>query len=725
MKRLQKTIARVKELLGIESIPLENGVSNFAEDQKQKLTKAMGAEMTQKVIDAIDKEATAILKEQGENVVLTEIEAELAAALQDSGITTDDVVAAAKENKTTAPDAENISQSAKVQKLAQELIAANKRADALITKLMDDPEGDTPVAKGIVTKNEVMKHSATHLMGTNNSYDAFEGRIWNQRAAGQTKSFTPWAEDNGISVGKLNKDMDHYFRENPEMITSYIRDTFGLPANWNKVTNITHERATATITTREITQGRKAPWLPKNAQDIEPEIARIFPVQIDAEFVGQMLQDLEESWLSKFVGGGSQPYKTSFVAFLVGELNKQARIEDRISSILGIHVKTPKDAQVPGAMLSRQDGLLYQAWKAIYVDKKVKVKNVGAPTVLNILDHVDAAITQNVPRVVRDTRVELELYMSKFWARTYSKRFRQVHGTETDFDGNTMTIEGYSNIKIVVLDDLAETDFMFICEPKNISILENIPAEKSMYRFEYLLRMIYVLGDYKLGIMFNHLGREIADTDPRAFSLQMLWTNGVPPFKNERFIPAFDDTTGKLTVKFPKIQVAPNWNTDITSIEGAKPGMVVEIKGDSTLAADRKVKRNANLLLNTTDFSLNTGGTLTLFVQSDGKFKELSRTNEPELLLPAPVTFDSSIVDAKEGSDQRFNGTTAVTLAEIIEGMEGQELTLTQTSTTALTINSIDGNISVASEAILDAVHDTISFVKANGVWIETSRTIA
>jgi len=728
MKRLKKTIAQVKELLGIDSIPFENGASNFAPDEKAKLEKAMGAQLTQKVIDAIDKEANTILKEQGENTVLTEIEAELAEALKDTNISADEAVQIATDAKKadpTAPDAETISLSEKVQKLSQQLIEEKRKSDALVAKLIEDPEGDAPVAKGIVKETNVMKHSKTHLMATNNAYDAFDGRTWNQRAAGITKSFTDWAGDNGVSVGKLNQDMDHYFRENPESISSYIWDMFGLPANWKKIPNITHERATATITTKEITQGRKLPWLPKNEQEIEPEIGRIFPVQIDAQYVGQMLQDLEESWLSKFVGGGSQPYKTSFVAYLAGELNKQARIEDRISSVLGIHVKTPNGATSPGLMLSRQDGLLFQAWKAIYVDKKVKTKNIGTPTSINILDHVRDIIEKNLPRTVRDTRMPLELYMSAHWARAYSDAYRRKHGNETDFDGNTMSIQNFSNIKIVVLDDLAETDFMFITDPKNVSILENIPAEKSMYRFEYLLRMIYILGDYKLGIMFDHLGREIADNDPRAFSLQMLWTNGVPPFPAERFVPVFDDTSGKVKIKYPNLQVVSTWNTDITEITGTKAGMVVKIKGDSTLAAARNVKRNANLLLTATDFPLNTGGTLTLFVQTDGKLKELSRTSQPDLIVQEDVTFNTNIIDAGQGSDQIFNGTTVTTLAEIINGNEGQELKLTQTSTTALTINSVAGNLQVASEAVLDAVNDTISFVKVDGVWIETSRTIA
>ena len=94
----------------------------------------------------------------------------------------------------------------------------------------------------------------------------------------------------------------------------------------------------------------------KNIQEIESEEGKIYPVQIDAEWEGAQLQEIETSWLNMLNKEGSQPEKMSFVRFLVGELMKKARIEDRISSLNGIFVQTPKNSEIAGRFINRQNG---------------------------------------------------------------------------------------------------------------------------------------------------------------------------------------------------------------------------------------------------------------------------------------------------------------------------------------------------------------------------------
>src|SRR5690606_2671121 len=127
---------------------------------------------------------------------------------------------------------------------------------------------------------------------------------------------------------------------------------------------------------------------------------KIYPVQIDLEYVGFFLQQIEASWLNMMNKEGSQPYKESFVRFLVSEIDKKARVEDRISSINGVYVETPEDATTPGRFINRQNGLLYQLWKARDVDQKYKEFSVGTPTTSNIVDYVDDMIN-NLPLEVR------------------------------------------------------------------------------------------------------------------------------------------------------------------------------------------------------------------------------------------------------------------------------------------------------------------------------------
>lgn len=717
MKRLAKTIAMLSVLLGITEIPIADGKSNFSDDQKDKIKDKLGDDLAQKTIAAIDKEATQILEDQQKDEDLSAIRAELATALEGTNADVDDVIEAVQDGKEQGANL-----SAEVRKLATALIESNARNEALVQKLINDPEGDSPASSGKTNPDGKMKHSNTHLLGSNKAYDAFDGRNWNKLAAGITTKKTDWLAENGINIERLNNDLDHYFREDPTMVQSLIRDRFGLPEHWDKRTNITDEIADASIVTAEVSQARKLPWLPKNKQKIQPETGKVFPVQIDIEFVGKQLQDYEASWMSMWVGGGSQPYKDSFVMFLVSELTAQARIEDRISSIKGIYVPTPDDATEAGKFINRQDGLLFQFWRAYYYNNQYKIAHVPTPDEVNILDHVRQVIEKNIPEEVR-SNTPLDFYMSEDWARAYARRYRQVHGVEMDFTGNVFTIETYPNIRFEILHDLAGTNFMFLTLRGNIQLLENIPAEKSMYHFEKLKRIIYVFADYKQGIRAKHIGNKVKDGDPAAFRVQTIWTNGQPFFSNDTFVPAHDDTTGSLKIKYSNTYVTDGWKTDITEITNTYPGQVLKIRGNAGMANPKNVVSNAELLL-TADFNLQSGGTLTLFVQSDGKKKELSRTASAEVTSPDPVNFSGTVVDASDGSDQNYVGTTPQSLTEIINGVNNQELTITGNDTATFTVNDIPGNVEVEGQAVINGASDTLSLVLVDGIWIETSRSL-
>ena len=723
MKGLSKTKALFLSLTGLDAVPMIKGKVNLSEEQEEDAKEKLGPELLQKTIKALEKEAEQSLKDKESNKDLLAMKEELKQFLSESetDLTADEVIKVSKSESKDGDDADVV---AEVKTLMTQFMGKFEAQNELIQKLLDEPEGDSPAAKGTVENKVKMKHSKTHLFSSDAAYNAYEGRNWNKRAAGISDKPTNFASANGVEIAKLNDDLDHYYRENPTVITSLHRDNFELPSDWDKKTGVDDQVADGTIVTDEVSQARKLPWLPKNKQKINAEIGKIFPVQIDIEFVGKMLQDLEATWLNKFVGGGSSPYKDSFVAFLVSELDKKARQEDRMSSIKGVYVPTPDDATVPGRAINRQDGLLYQFWKAYYVDKKFRAANIGAPTTTNIVDYIQDLIKANLDEDVR-AMAGLKIYMSNDWLLSYKKRYRQIHGVETDFDGNVVNIENYANIKMESLRALAGTDFMFITWPNNIQILEKIPAEKSMYSFEKRLRHIYVLGDYKLGIRLVHIGNKVKAGDPDAFKVQTVWTNGQPMFKKDFFIPAHDNETGELDMKYSNIKVSDGWKTDITELSNTFKGQTVKIKGNTNAVAGKVVKNNANFDL-ASDFALNSGGTLTLYIQEDGTAKELKRTGAPEQVTPEEVTFNDDIIDAVDASDQSFNGADAVTLTEIINGTEGQELTITATTTGGLTINGTTQGVTLKNgNAVLAAVDDTISFVYVDGSFIETTRTIA
>ena len=710
-KIMAKTVALFSALLGTKDIPIDGEAQtlNLSAEQRQKIVDALGEELAGEAINGINSEIKNMAQE---NLNLKAIKDEVDAMVRLSALTEEELKNVAKDGNG-APE---------TVALVQAIAKKNNEQAAQIQKLIADPEGDVPSAI-IQGNSKKITHSASHLFGSTKAYDAFEERNWNARAAGLTTAATNFTDQ--PTVQKLNNDLDLYFRENPEELKSLHRDNFGLPAFLNKRTKVDDKVADATIATAEISQARKLPWLPKNRQIIKPEEGQIFPIQIDIEYVGYFLQKIEASWLNMMNKEGSQPYKISFVRFLVSEIDKKARQEDRIATIKGVYVETPEDATTPGRFINRQNGLLYLAQQARDVTKKYRPFDLGTPTPTKIVDYVDNFIKQ-LPYDVR-TQQGLVLYLSDFWLKAYKRRSETLFGGNNDYTGYPTNPKDYNNIKFEVLVDMEGSDFMFMTFDDNIEVLENIPAEKSMYHFEYLKRMVYIWADYKMGVRFLHIGNPVVEGDPLEFSVQTVWSNTAPVFPKDFFVPVNDDATGKVKVNFKNLYVTKDWATDITEFTNTTPGTIIKIKGDTQLAAVKNVVDGAKVdLVGNASFNLKTGGTLTLYVNADGTVKELSRTVAPETNVVADVDFDAVTIDADLGTTFRFIGTATKTITAIQNGVEGKTIRIYGTDTASVDLIFADAaTINVASAATLLDETDYLQLTLVDGVWVETGRLIA
>ena len=710
-KIMAKTVALFSALLGTKEIPIDGEAQtlNLSAEQRQKIVDALGEDLAGEAINGINSEIKNMAQE---NLNLKAIKDEVDAMVRLSALTEEELKNVAKDGNG-APE---------TVALVQAIAKKNNEQAAQIQKLIADPEGDVPSAI-IQGNSKKITHSASHLFGSTKAYDAFEERNWNARAAGLTTAATNFTDQ--PTVQKLNNDLDLYFRENPEELKSLHRDNFGLPAFWNKRTKVDDKVADATIATAEISQARKLPWLPKNRQIIKPEEGQIFPIQIDIEYVGYFLQKIEASWLNMMNKEGSQPYKTSFVRFLVSEIDKKARQEDRIATIKGVYVETPEDATTPGRFINRQNGLLYLAQQARDVTKKYRPFDLGTPTPTKIVDYVDNFIKQ-LPYDVR-TQQGLVLYLSDFWLKAYKRRSETLFGGNNDYTGYPTNPKDYNNIKFEVLVDMEGSDFMFMTFDDNIEVLENIPAEKSMYHFEYLKRMVYIWADYKMGVRFLHIGNPVVEGDPLEFSVQTVWSNTAPVFPKDFFVPVNDDATGKVKVNFKNLYVTKDWATDITEFTNTTPGTIIKIKGDTQLSAIKNVVDGAKVdLVANASFNLKTGGTLTLYVNADGTVKELARTAAPETNVVADVDFDAVTIDADLGTIFRFIGTATKTITAIQNGVEGKTIRIYGTDTASVDLIFADAaTINVASAATLLDATDYLQLTLVDGVWVETGRLIA
>ncbi len=719
MKRLQTTLALIFSVLGIEKLPQTSGQVSFSDDQKEKLLKELGQKDYDSMIAAINKELKTVQEDAGLKAEIEKAKAEFHQVLKEQGYNDYEIESIAS---TTTAENEDKTAAEALANFQKEVKAYQKKTDSLIKKLMEEEEPE----KELINQNKMnVAHSATHLFGEAKEYNSLE-RPWNQKAAGLTTAKTDWSDSvqGKANIEKLNGDIDLFYRENPRSVESLFRDMDELPSFWPRRLNVDDKVSDGKIMTDEITQVRKFDWLPKNNQLIQPEVRQIFPVQIDLEWEGYDLQKIETSWLNTlFNREGSQPYKMTFVQFLLTEIMKKARQEDRISSIKGVYVAPVKGLKVPGRAINRQNGLLQQLYRAIYVEKKVKVPSIGEFTFENSVDYVQQVIESNLKEEIK-SRTDLVYYLEPAHLRAFKQRYKVLFGTNNDFTKeDMMKIPEYENIRFQPLVDLAGTGVHFITFDDNIEVLENIPNEKGLITFDMQKRQIFGHGDYKMGCGFIHMGTKVADDAPEAFKVQTVWTNGVFPFKNDFFVPAFDHGNGELDLAYSNVHIDSNFKTDITEVKNVYAGQVVRIKGNTLATGALKANAEAFSLAGNEDFDFSTGGTIKLIVQKDFTLREISRTATPDLTPTDLFTFSGNSIDVTDGLNQAFNG-SATTLASIDNGVEQQKLTITNTGSANLTVNSIAGKISLTAGAVVKP-GDKLVLVYSDGIWIELSRTIA
>jgi hypothetical protein len=718
-KLMAATAALFNALFGTKELPIdaENKQLNLSEDQKQKVIDALGKEDAEKAFNGFNSEIKALADG---NLILKAAQDELAALVLESGLSAEELATAANEGEG------NDSVMAIVKKIA----AVNKEQASTIAKLIQEPEGDKPFAV-IQGGNQNMKHSATHLFGDAKAYNAFDGgRSWNARLRDGGMKATDF-NSNGV-IPLLQSDLEHFVEDNNGLLSSLFNDFRDLPSQWSRRGGVLDRVSEGYIMPDEIVQGRAKGWSPKNNFKIASEKGQVYRKKIDITFSGYELQEIENTWIRSYnKTDGSHPWKMSFIGFLLGELIKRQMLDDRIAQINGIFVQSPDGDNMPGAAVNSQNGLRYLWYYYRDVAKQYRAFDIGAPTESNIVDYINTMI-ELMPEIERKEQ-GYEIELSSKWLKAYLKRAGELRPqvVNTAADQSKMQYQlnspiDYPNFIFQELVDQTKTDFIGITKSTNVEILDYNVSEKGKFTITHEKRDTNIFADYRLGIRLKQVGTKLEAGDPREFEIQKVWSNNMPVFGNEVFAPAFDiDNSGILKMTFPNVEVDAAWKTAITNIEGATKGSVIRIKGNTGLAAAKNLVMNANLLL-ASNFDLSLGGTIVLFAQEDGKFKELSRTVAPDVATTTDINFSAAVLDAKGGTVFRFTGVADTTITSILNGVEGKTIKIygTDADLVEVTVADVAGQVDVTASAILADSNDYIQLTFVNGVWVETGKSI-
>jgi hypothetical protein len=636
----------------------------------------------------------------------------------------------APEPEVPTADAKSVSE-AMAQLVAEnkELKQTNAQQAANINKLKDEPEPDVPEATIEVgsEKNNTVKHSKTHLFASNESYDSLE-RPWNKRLVdAQAQGVLPTAStdwSNKVNIDKINEDLGAYSRRNANEIMSLLMDGYDIPAHWSVVTNIQDQYVFASLVTGEITQSYKETFLPKNNQRFVPVINKIYDKQIDVFFTVKQMKQLEKSWLNQFFNEGSTPFKMSFARYLLNDIMKKARKEDKIALFKAVYSDPSIQPEKAGSFMNSMSGLL----KLIAKHRGVSYQAFDLPelTRANTYDVLTDMCQNKLPLDFRSTP-GLKLSLGKEVHRWYVDGREDSKGLVQDYKKDAQHIEGMTNIEFDIRPQLEGTGLVYLTTDDNLGIMVDRPGEESFLEMEKDLerRGIIGIGDYKLGAFIKAFG---ASVDPNAtvtYEDQIFFSNNVE-LLTDVYVPVATNDATPSVAEHHALKLGGNnlVATDITDFDDAVDGQYVYLYCDADTAAPT-IKNNANIALATgADFTMAKGDKLTL-TYSNGKFLEYSRTVASQISLEAKHTLaaDATSVNAEEGTWFITQDNTAATaFTNITNAVEGTVYTIEGGGNADATTIASGGNflLSAAFTASLGALLK----VRYNGdKFVEISRS--
>lgn len=546
-------------------------------------------------------------------------------------------------------------------------------------KLAQMPEGDEQVEKikGNAMKHNKTAHSKTHLFAGDASWNAFEGRAWNEAAkqASMGQQVTANTDWNSVNIQKLNDDLGAYARKNATEIFDLLMDGLTIPEHWEVISGVTDEAVFLSVTNGDITQGYKAQWLPNNTSKFEVIKNKIFDIQIDATLTVTELKKIERSYLQMFFKKTSSPYKDDFVQFLAAKYIAKARKEDKIAVFKGVHYETPSDATKAGRFINKMDGML----KVVsgYRDKIYKSHALGKPTDENIYDYI-----KDWPeKLPYDFRVQpgLKLGLSDYWHKAYHRARERAKGTNNDYQRQDTYVEEYPNIEFVPHAQLEGQDFMYMTTEDNLGVMFNVMGEEGMLTMEKRKRDVDIYADYKFGFFIKALGATTEDGKPAGYDDQIFFSNDVEVLQDV-YIPV-NGNDATPSVKSHNALIIGSTNTattNITKIDDVKPGQYVYLLGDSNTNKST-VKGGTNIILDGGDFALSKGNKVILRGLDGGKVIEVSRTEagtveEVEAVLLAA---DATTADASLGAEFVTQANTQATaITDIENAVAGEKYTI-------------------------------------------------
>lgn len=722
-------IPAVLAILGLQAFHEEEGRKVLTAEEKQKL---VNAGFPAKFAD--DFEAT-----------LNEPEAKAGSEKADMRVATLTAVLGQATTQLTSANQELAALKAKSTTDAEAIAAKESKIKELEDKVatlsaMAEPDNAKSAATGNATGNTFDVADEKQLGGMPGVMFSLD-RPYNQRARAAiaaTRGLSVMvAAESSVDYSTLQEDLGAFYRTQwRDRLQSLLVKLPTLETIWPLESGYQDLATLVNVWLGEFSQadntiGSSFDNVTKGTYDFGTETLRMYSVMFAHKF--QNLAQLEKTWIASLNREGSDPVKMSFIEYLLAETAKKLHNEREMRRVNGVR-KNPNPNQ-PGRAMEAADGFYEFIRKKVdgHIDNtpdggttgkvvyQIKPFQLPRITPANIGEVLYLG-TSMIPDHIRSLGTVV-CYIPAPLVPWYHKYNEAKYGLNQDYKANIMYIKEYPNVRLVPVPNADNHHRIVWTIDRNVKCFELKSGEMLNFRIEQQDWSLKVWANWKESVWAEAVGYKYTNPAEMDGSRQLIWCNDYDR-PDDFFIEGPSDSNPSVVLHRSVVTGYNKEKKEIDDIEGAKVGVVVNIKCGPDGDHGVTIKKDGNFSLISADWTPKSGDVISLMKRADGKFIEISRRNAAAsaYMFPddatAPSVADATVFVTGEN-------TKATAITNLADAVTGTVYTIHGNGSTNASTIANSGNFSL-TDAMTLKTGALIRLVKADdGKFYEVSRVDA
>lgn len=303
-----------------------------------------------------------------------------------------------------------------------------------------------------------------------------------------------------ITVSELKSEFGTYIQTNMKTILKALMQPTETMKFMTTVASKNLEWRAAQAAINDVVQGFQKQWTAKGTATFTPISIPQRRHKVDMEFYPD---DVFESWLGFLTDEAVDRKQWPITRYIIDQLLIPKVNDNRELQLIG---KGDYEAPVDG--VAQATGKSMDGFATILEDKKTAGTSninffdggdVGAPTSSNIVDFIDAFV-DFIDYLYQG--IQMPILTSPAWERAYRRKYRDLYGANTDFDGNTgVALE--SNNRLIGVPSLSGKNVFMVTPKNNFFRLLNSNEGASNIFVESIDRKVKVFADWHESVGFG------------------------------------------------------------------------------------------------------------------------------------------------------------------------------------------------------------------------------